>query len=323
MTQTTNQPILSVIIPVFNTEQYLKKCLTSIVNQSLKNIEVIISNDMSTDNSEGVILDFIKPYDFIKFVRMTAKGFTGGARNLALSKASGKYIGFVDSDDWIDSRMYEKMIDTIEATNADIAVCGVMTEYGHPKKSVTRYEYRHEQVLTGNQALHLMVRKNTTHDSISPIVCNKIYSAEFLKKNHFSFLVNNVHDDDVFNFLCFLKASKVAITPNTFYHYYQRPSSNTHCFSKKYIDDFIAAFTLIKDRLDEINAFEEYENDYFEFFKRCLSFDFDTLNSIEMDTAKKESYFNYFSAKARDHFNAMIADAGIEIMHRKSISRPH
>src|SRR5476651_2653123 len=107
MDKTIISPIISVIVPVFNTADYLTRCLESIISQSIDNIEIIIVNDMSTDNSEEIILAYTNKYDFIKYFKMQSKGLAGGTRNLGLNYVTGKYIAFVDSDDWIDKTMFE------------------------------------------------------------------------------------------------------------------------------------------------------------------------------------------------------------------------
>ena len=100
---------VSVIIPVYNTEQYLNKCLDSLVNQTLKDIEIILINDGSTDNSQNIIDEYSAKYpDKIKsFIK--ENGGQATARNLGITKATGEYIGFVDSDDWIELNMYEEL----------------------------------------------------------------------------------------------------------------------------------------------------------------------------------------------------------------------
>ena len=113
---------VSVIVPVYNVEKYLSRCLESLINQSLKDIEIICINDGSTDNSLQILKQFAYKDNRIKIINQTNSG-QSVARNKGLAIASGKYIGFVDSDDWIDNDYYEKMFETIERTNSDFACC--------------------------------------------------------------------------------------------------------------------------------------------------------------------------------------------------------
>jgi len=296
-------PQISIIIPVYNTEKYLSKCINSVISQSIKDIEVIIINDLSTDNSERIIIDYAEKYDCVRYYKMNKKGFTGGARNFGIQHAKGKYIGFVDSDDWIDSNMYERMINLIVKSNADIAVCGVKTEFHNAHDVSYRYFYEFENVIEGHFALGLLSRRFNQDTPISPIVCNKVYQLNFIKKNQFQFLNNSYNEDDAFNFLSFLNARKVAITPNTFYHYYQRESSITHSFSIKHIDDLIDTFIIIKQYLINNKLYPYYKEDYYSFFEKCLLFVIDLLLLKEQDIQKQNKYFKYLIARSRNIIN--------------------
>lgn len=293
------QPHVSVIVPVFNTEQYIPRCLNSIVNQSLKNIEVIVVNDMSTDNSENIILKYKEEYPCIRYIKMMSKGLTGGARNQGVAAAQGEYIGFVDSDDWIDTNMYEKMFRLISRAQADIAVCGVLKEYSS-YETIPRYSYEIENIVDGKIALELLSRRYNQDVTISAIMCNKIYRSSFLREHELSFIENNYNDDDAFNFTCFLQAKKVAITPNTYYHYFQRNNSITHTFSKKHIDDLLEAFYVIKTKIAQSGNFELYKADYFSFFERCLSFILNILVNTESSEIMKGKYINYLFYKMQE-----------------------
>lgn len=293
----SDNPILSVIVPVYNTECYLVKCLDSLVNQSLKDIELLIVNDQSTDDSEIIIQQYAKKYKAIKCFSTVTKSLAGGSRNIGLQHANGKYVGFVDSDDWIDTNMYDKIVGLLEKTESEIAVCGVMKEYESPFDVYYKYTYEIENVIEGSFALELLTRRFNQDLSISPIVCNKVYRLSFLRQHKLSFLVNNYNEDDLFNYLCFVKASKVAITPNAYYHYYQRNNSITHSFSKKHIDDLLEAFTFIKDYLDRNNLFENHKNNYYAYFERCSAFVLNLLTLKEQNLEIQNQYLQYFMTK--------------------------
>jgi glycosyltransferase involved in cell wall biosynthesis len=292
MDRTSISPTISVIIPVFNTADYLVRCLESIINQSINNIEIIIVNDMSTDSSEEIILNYTNKYNFIKYFKMQSKGLAGGSRNLGLTHVTGKYIGFVDSDDWIDRTMFEEMIVALNKHDADIAVCGVITEFSKQQDSEFRYKYLSEKIIEGKTALELLsFPKNVT--AISPIVCNKVYRAKFINEHQHTFLQNNVNDDDVFNFICFLTVEKVAIVPNVYYHYYQRDGSIMHTFSNKTIDDFIEGFTIIKNYLYQKEIYHQFKKEYYSFFNRCLASILNILILVEPNTTRQTEIINY------------------------------
>lgn len=117
---------VSIIVPVWNVEKYLEQCLDSLVNQTLKEIEIIIVNDGSPDNSQAIIDSYVKKYP--KLVRSFIKenGGQGSARNFGLSKAKGNYISFVDSDDWLDLNALEEMYNVAIANDSDVVICDMI-----------------------------------------------------------------------------------------------------------------------------------------------------------------------------------------------------
>lgn len=114
---------ISVIVPVFNAEKYLKMCLNSLVSQTLKNIEIICIDDGSTDNSLAILDKFKSKDDRIKIIKQKNYGVSM-ARNNGISEAQGEYIGFVDADDWVDKDFFEKLYNAAQKYNADIATAG-------------------------------------------------------------------------------------------------------------------------------------------------------------------------------------------------------
>ncbi|MCG3168384.1 MAG: hypothetical protein POELPBGB_04189 [Bacteroidia bacterium] len=293
-------PLISIIVPVFNTELYIERCLDSLINQSLKDIEIIVVDDMSTDNSGKIVQAYSEKYHFIKYFKMKSKGLAGGSRNLGLKNASGYYIGFVDSDDWIDTMMYEKMGITLEKSHADIAVCGVLREYESYYDTEFRYKYQFQNIIEGKAALELLCRSHNQDISISSIVCNKLYRVELLRNNDITFLSNSINEDEVFNFLCFLNAKKIAIIPDTYYHYYQRQNSITHEFSKRHIDDLLHGIRIIKLHLESTGLYELNRKNYYSFFEKSLSFVLSSLITHEQNSAIQNEYIKYLFKKSSD-----------------------
>ena len=115
---------VSVIVPVYNVEKYISKCLDSLVNQTLKDIEIIVVNDGSPDNSQKIIDEYVKKYpDKVKSY-IKENGGQGSARNYGIELSTGEYIGFVDSDDFVELDMFEKMYNKAKQDNSDIVICG-------------------------------------------------------------------------------------------------------------------------------------------------------------------------------------------------------
>ena len=119
-----NKYKVSIIIPVYGVEKYVSKCLESLVNQTLNDIEIIVVNDGTKDNSQKIIDKYVKKYpDKVKsFIK--ENGGQGSARNYGLKQANGDYIGYVDSDDYVELEMYEKLYNKAISDNLDIAICG-------------------------------------------------------------------------------------------------------------------------------------------------------------------------------------------------------
>jgi glycosyltransferase involved in cell wall biosynthesis len=293
-------PYVSIIIPVFNSETYISRCLNSVLNQSIKEVEILIIDDISTDKSEQIILKYKKSNQCIKYIKLKEKCGAGGARNIGLKYAKGKYISFIDSDDWADSTMLEKMSYYLDKYKCEIALCGILTEFHDARSAQIRYSYDVENVIDSEFAIDLLTRRFNQDISISPLVGNKIYDKSFLKRNNLTFIPNCFNEDDAFNFLSFINAKKIVITPSTFYHYYQRDNSITHTFSKKHIKDLVVAFHFIKEYLLLHQIYETYRERYFSFFEKCLSFILTNLINLEPDYLVQNEYLKYLLRISRN-----------------------
>ncbi len=201
---------ISVIIPVYNAEKTLKKCLDSILNQSLKEIEIILINDGSKDKSDGICQNYVKKDTRILYINKSNEGCSI-TRNLGIDIAKGKYITFVDSDDYLEKEMYKSMYNIAKKDNSDIVVCGfnILDEkYNHlekvrPAKYLDKMEY--------------FKIKNKCFNS----PWNKIYKKELLKNNNIYFPKNtHMGEDLVFNVKAFYFAEKIDIVKECYYNYY-------------------------------------------------------------------------------------------------------
>ena len=295
---------LSIIVPVYNVENYLSICLDSIINQTYKEWELIIVDDASTDKSTEIIQKYATIYNKIVPIYLKENIGVGNARNIGVDVAHGKYIGFVDSDDWIDSKYYQELVNHIVANNSEIAVCGVKTEYYNSKSSSFRYKYTSANCIDHNYALRLLTNSNNIDEFISPIVTNKIYKTSFRRKNHLLFDPSKSFQDDYYTFFCLLYAQKISIVPGVYYHYFQRPDSVTHIFSKQLVDDCLDILVQIKEKLLSEELFGKYELDYYSFFERCLSSLLKMLHSREIDYKIQKEYLHYIFTKCFERFTA-------------------
>ena len=172
---------ISVIVPVYNVEKYLANCLKSLVNQSLKDFEVIIVNDGSTDNSQKIIDEFSLAYPAIIRSFYQSNSGVSQARNFGLQHAVGDYIGFVDSDDWVECCMFENLYMFVVQNSLDIGVSGYL-------------EHEKSRIIEVSPDNHQKSKYN-----ISIICCNKIYRRLYLKMNKIFFRNTGSMEDVLFN----------------------------------------------------------------------------------------------------------------------------
>lgn len=195
---------ISVVVPVWNVEEYIEKCLNSIVNQTLKDIEIIVVNDGSPDNSQKIIDKFVKEHPKKIKSYIKANGGQGSARNYGLKKSKGEYIAFVDSDDWIDSTMLEEMYETASLENSDIVICDMIEHY--PNKDIyhdcTNLTYKFDK---------------------APSVCNRLFKKSLI--NNVEFISGIWYEDLNFTTKILMSTDKISTISKSFYHYYYRPNS--------------------------------------------------------------------------------------------------
>lgn len=285
-------PKLSVIIPVYNGEAYIDRCLNSILNQSLKEIQIILIDDASTDETLTRVSAFAEKHSNLLVIPQPKNRGTGVCRNIGLEAAAGEFVAFLDADDWVDTNTYLEMTSAMQRTGAEIAVCGIRTEYGTPFLSKPRYQYPYENLISGSFALKLLSRTDMQDAFISPMPGNKMFRAEFLKHNGLSFPERSLYEDDEFMFFAFGKAGHVVLVPDVYQHYFQRAGSACHTFSNHHIKAFLTAFEHIKQRLEQEHTFDLYEKEYFAFLDKGMASLLDTLFSCEQDVAAQRKYLS-------------------------------
>lgn len=205
-----NMPKVSVIVPVYNVEQYLSRCLDSIINQTLKDIEIICVNDGSADGSQKILEDYRSRDPIrIKIVVQSNQGLSA-ARNSGLNIATGEYIGFVDSDDWIDINYYETLYREAKNNKAEIAVASTYF--------VSEKLYKQESdTITKDFLSTLKILKNGS-------VWDKIFSRQLIERTKSVFPKGLYFEDNVFLINTTLHANKVVFTSKTGYYYFQNPN---------------------------------------------------------------------------------------------------
>ena len=245
--------LISIIIPVYKVEKYLDKCVESIVNQTHKNLEIILVDDGSPDNCPKICDEWARKDKRIKVVHKKNGGLSS-ARNTGLDICNGEYIMFVDSDDYCDIRICEILLKILTENNTDLAMCGVQLfkEGDTPSED----QYRHEDlfIYKGKEVLDHIYKTNIPYIMTS---WAKLYKRSLFQNLRFP--VGKLHEDEyVFaEFMC--NTSCFAYTRTRMYFYLQRRSSIMGTKSQRNIQDVLEAFTLRKKYLDE--KMPQYSNE--------------------------------------------------------------
>ncbi len=151
---------LSIIVPVYNAEKYLEKCLDSLVNQTMKDYEIILINDGSPDNSQAVMDRYREQYPELIKTRTVQNGGQGRARNIGIEMAQGEYLGFVDSDDWVSTEMYEKMCRLMDEKNADVVCCDIEEQYADGSRRIVKHSGDKKSLLSTGSACDKVFRRS-------------------------------------------------------------------------------------------------------------------------------------------------------------------
>ena len=199
--------MISVIVPIYNVERYINKCIDSIIHQSYKNLEIILVDDGSPDKC-GEIIDEYSRIDKRIHVIHKSNGGLSSARNAGLDIASGDFIGFVDSDDWIEPTMYEEMLSFMEKEQLDLVECGINLVTNNISN---KYIEKPSIVLSGKDALirHLDSKNRTVQSLPRTAVWSKLFKKEFWKTNRFP--VGEIHEDYLLTCKALYEAKSVGL----------------------------------------------------------------------------------------------------------------
>lgn len=218
---------ITVIVPIYNVEKYLEKCILSIINQTMKDLEIILINDGSTDKSNLICEKYKNIDERIKYISRENKG-CGYTRNEGIRLAKSKYIAFVDPDDYLEIDVYEKLYKKIEEKGSDLCICG----YKMIRENKICF-YSIDEELAEKSDIYL---KSVMYIS----VWNKLYKTKIIKNNGIYFPENiKISEDVVFNFKYYLKLNKIAVVNENLYNYFVRDDSITKNY-KNYLDAFKA-----------------------------------------------------------------------------------
>lgn len=251
---------VSVIIPVYNVEKYLRKCLDSVINQTLVDIEIICVNDGSTDNSLEILQEYAQLDNRIKIVNQENQGL-GAARNSGMQVATSDYIGFIDSDDWVALDFYEKLYNKAVSNNADIVRCSYLYSY----------ENDYKPARLNNKFLEFDIKNSLVDRNCHDVVVwNAIYKTEFLSKNDIMFFDNiNCAEDISFTARTSFYSEKIYSVGTTMYYYRQNRAGQLCEMSFKKVLAQLKANIITAEFLN--SYFENCNNDdYVDAYKRVI-----------------------------------------------------
>lgn len=252
---------VSIILPVYNGEKYLNRCIKTIISQTYKNIELIIINDGSTDNTKQICEEYSKVDSRVVVINKENEGVSK-ARNIGLEIARGKYVTFVDADDWIDIHTYENTIKIMEEKDIDILKFSYIREYGKIKKYYKYTIDANKVILKEEYDKKIYPYMFSTYDMSS--VCLTIFRRENLNKIKFD-LNLKYGEDFLFITQAIIKSNKIYVMPNFYYHYFCNNTSVTNirtyeAYEKK-ISDIIYANNKLLQQLENAPEFIKLKND--------------------------------------------------------------
>ena len=247
-------PKISIIVPVFNSEQEIKDCLDSLVDQTEKDLEIIVIDDKSTDHSLEIIESYAKNYSNIRVYRNEENKGVSDSRNLGIAQATGEYITFVDSDDYVNPNMYEELYEVAKMYNKpELITTGIVFVKGN--------EYRTKDLSYLGKSSPKVIHPIDNEEAIyaeSPTTCNKLFRKDTVKD--YKFLKNCLWEDIAFSFTRFLEADTVIEVPTP--NYFYRRDITAGLSSKNYQEnDRITDIFKVADELEELKKKGKY--DYF------------------------------------------------------------
>lgn len=245
--------LISVIIPVYKVEKYLEKCIESVLKQTYTNLQIILVDDGSPDNCGKICDEYAKKDSRIEVIHK-ANGGLSDARNVGINRANGRYIGFVDSDDYIKEDMYEKLINLIKEYNADVSICNLYDvidgkEYVRNKDNGI-HEYSRIDILK-----EILLDKN-----IQSYAWNKLYKKELF--DEIKYPIGKKYEDIGTTFYLFEKCNKIVVTSEPEYYYLKRADSLVNNVTESTILDYteiiIQRYLYIKQNIEELRKYNNY-----------------------------------------------------------------
>lgn len=313
MSMNENKPLISIIIPAYNIENYIDKCLESVCGQTLKNIEIILVNDGSTDSTPSICERWAAKDPRIKYVTTENSGLASVC-NTGLEIASAPIIGFADSDDHIDKDMFECLYNSMIKYGSDISICGLYWELADGTIKCVKGNFKREMVWCGKQALKLLLMDR----KISNYRWNKLFRKELF--DNILFPADRAFEDINTMFQLFDKAKKVSHIGYPKYYYHQRKGSIMNCVNLcKEKDYFIAKLDQLKF-LDNHPDFTKIEKELIRvFFLKNMVDNHRFINKKMPESTEKQEVMTFMENALREHYCKSYT-IGNSILHKYILS---
>ncbi|MFD0588436.1 glycosyltransferase family 2 protein [Paenibacillus sp. GCM10027627] len=254
------EPVISIVVPIFNMEAYLSRCLDSLLAQTFPNIEIIAVNDGSTDGTDGLLMGYAALDSRIQVIRVE-NGGVSAARNIGLGYCRGRYIGFVDPDDWVDAEMYGTMYDEAVKHHADIVMCGYVREFGghskpkpFPLPDGTLYLGEEVQLQLTRRLIGPLGAETGLPESLDAwgTVWSKLYRAELLQGGGGLFFTDlkaiGSNEDTLFNVSVCSRAQSFLFLNRPYYHYWRASAGS---ITTRYKPELLRQFKTLYGKMAE------------------------------------------------------------------------
>lgn len=241
--------LITVVVPCYNVEKYVEKCLDSIMKQTYKNLEIILVEDCSTDNTYNVIKNYSKKDKRIKLIKNEKNSGLSFSRNAGIKAATGKYISFIDSDDYITENFYEDLLEAMKKNKAEVAMCDIKVVYEDTS-------YTQVAPCFSNDEFNVV---NVVNSGLAASACNKLFDKKLISK--YLFEVGKVNEDIAVVIPAIVNAKNIAYARDAYYHYIQHKGSIQNSrFSDKRFDIFYGVNTTL-ERIKDSKKYEELKED--------------------------------------------------------------
>lgn len=254
--------LISIIMPVFNAEIYLKKSIESVLNQIFESFELIIVNDNSTDDSENIIKEFVQKYSKIKYINNTNQGVSN-ARNLGIEFSKGEYITFIDADDYICSNALEQMYLYINKNNNDVCMSGYIEQSLKNKKRIELpYKdgqiFKHPQIITNIiPKMIAIIKSDSDKTLIMGSACRLLLKRDLIEINKIKFNSKvYLAEDLLFCIEVFLKSNSLITMKGCYYYYMRYGNTTLERYRKNFLKESLFFYSEYEKLLRKLNIFE-------------------------------------------------------------------